>query len=72
VIDRQKLKALNAETVAAMLKDDELELAFLQLHSLTNLRALGEMIPRDAADATAPDIAEQGGFGAAGSPSVKH
>ena len=58
VIDRQKLKALDAKTVFALLQRDELELLFQHLHSLANLRALGERLLR-AADDTAPASAEQ-------------
>jgi hypothetical protein len=72
VIDRQKLKALDADTLTTMLKSDELELAFLQLHSLANLRALGEKMPQPTAEATAPDPGRQDGRDNDGTPPVKH
>lgn len=53
VVDRNKLKQLDAETVHGMLRSDELELIYLHLHSLVNLRLIGERMPQPADD-TAP------------------
>lgn len=50
-ISRAKLKALDAEQLAG---SDELELIYLHLHSLNNLRLLGERLPRPEAE---PDTA---------------
>lgn len=54
VINRTKLKELDAETVHGLLTSDELELIYLQLHSLPNLRVIGERMPREPAEDTAP------------------
>lgn len=54
VIDRQKLKTLDADTLLEMLRRDELELAYQQLHSLANLSRLGERLAQVAGE-TAPD-----------------
>lgn len=53
VVNRAKLKELDAETLATLLRSDELELIFLHLHSLANLRVIGERMPTEAED-TAP------------------
>lgn len=42
IVNRDKLKALGADTVSQMLKGDELELVFLHLFSLRNLGRLQE------------------------------
>lgn len=55
VIDRNKLKELDAETVHNMLRRDELELIYLHLHSLANLRVIGERMPKPEED-TAPSV----------------
>ncbi len=56
VIDRNKLKELDAETLQGLLKSDELELIYLQLHSLPNLRVIGERMPTQPAEDTAPPV----------------
>lgn len=57
-VDRAKLKALDPEQLAAMMRSDELELIYLHLHSMANLRHLGELAASDAGataeTATAP------------------
>jgi hypothetical protein len=53
VVDRNKLKDLDAETLKQLLQSDELELIYLQLHSMANLRVIGERLPKPAED-TAP------------------
>ena len=58
VVNRNKLKELDAETVHGLLRSDELELIYLQLHSLSNLRHLGERMP-EPAEETAPAIAPE-------------
>ncbi|MDJ0852222.1 MAG: SapC family protein [Myxococcota bacterium] len=44
VISRDRLKALEGDKLAALAKTDELELAYLHLHSLTNFRAMIERL----------------------------
>jgi len=60
VVNRAKLKELDAEKVIEMLRSDELETIFLHLHSLVNLRVIGERMPQHADDtAPAPEIAPE-------------
>lgn len=58
LVDRAKLKALSAETLHGLMQSDELELIYLHLHSLSNLRVLGERLPGPVDD-TAPQIETQ-------------
>lgn len=44
IVNRDKLKALGADVLAAMVKSDELELIFLHLFSLRNLNRLHEKL----------------------------
>lgn len=59
-IDREKLKALAPETLAAMAGTDELELCYIHLQSLNNLTPMARRIaavPTDAEAATpAPEV----------------
>ena len=65
VVDRQKLKALPAETLARMMAEDELECTFLHLASLRHFQGLiGRAGPRQtapAAPAAAPAEAPPAG-----------
>jgi hypothetical protein len=56
VVNRNKLKELDTDTLRNLLRSDELELAFLHLHSLVNLRRIGERLAMPAED-TAPAAA---------------
>ena len=54
-VSRAKLKALDAGQLVELARSDELELIYLHLHSLNNLRLLGERLPRpDVEPDTAP------------------
>jgi hypothetical protein len=53
VVERAKLKELDPATLHGLLASDELELIYLHLHSLPNLRVIGERMPRT--EATAPE-----------------
>ncbi|MBK1656245.1 hypothetical protein CKO29_16345 [Allochromatium vinosum] len=53
VVNRNKLKELDSDTLSEMVRADELELAYLQLCSLANFSVLGERLPK-VADDTAP------------------
>ncbi|TVQ88988.1 MAG: multidrug transporter [Chromatiaceae bacterium] len=53
VVDRHRLKALDAQAVHDLLHSDELDLIYLHLHSLNNLRLIGERLPATAATTTA-------------------
>ena len=44
VVDRKKLKALPAQTLAELAKTDELELVYLHLHSMRNFNILKDRI----------------------------
>lgn len=57
VVDRQKLKALPAATLAAMMAEDELECTFLHLASLRHFGELLRRVPAPA-DAAPPPLAE--------------
>ncbi len=73
VIDRNKLKELDAETLQDLLKSDELELIYLQLHSLPNLRVIGERMPTQPAEDTAPPVeADTGTTSYEGEEPTKH
>lgn len=50
-VNRERLKALPAETLAGLMQEDELELLYLHLHSLRNFTPTAERV---AVDATAP------------------
>ncbi len=50
-VDRAKLKALPAETLAAMMAQDELECLFLHLGSLRHFGEMARRLPRAAAGA---------------------
>ncbi|GGO88393.1 peptidase [Marinobacterium nitratireducens] len=54
VVDREKLKALEPETLAKMMKSDELECTFLHLHSL---RHFNDMVGRMASRSPAAGVA---------------
>lgn len=58
VIDRNKLKALDAEALHGLMQSDELDLVFLHLHSLPNLRIIGERLaaPAYPSEDTAPPV----------------
>jgi hypothetical protein len=71
VIDRNKLKALNAETVHGLMTSGELELIYLQLHSLPNLRVIGERMPRGTTEETAPP-ADTGAMEESSEKATKH
>ena len=49
VINREKLKALSAEDVQKLFDNDGLELVYLHLQSMQNLRKVLKNIPVDAA-----------------------
>jgi hypothetical protein len=53
VVNRTKLKELDAETLHGLMQRDELELIYLHLHSLANLRLIGERMPQPATGAEA-------------------
>jgi hypothetical protein len=53
-VDREKLKALPAETLAELAKTNELELIYVHLQSMRNL---SRMLPRAAAEKTDLDAA---------------
>jgi hypothetical protein len=57
-INRDKLKALSAETVAAMHQTDELDLCYAHLHSLANMTPLAERVFKAATPAEEPAPAE--------------
>jgi hypothetical protein len=71
VVNRAKLKELDAATIHRLLTSDELELIYLQLHSLPNIRILGERMPREPAEDTAPP-ADPGADEALGPDATKH
>lgn len=56
VINRGRLKALDGDRLAELARTDALELAYLQMHSLHNLKRMRELLGSSAA-ATAPDAA---------------
>ncbi|MCP3869782.1 MAG: SapC family protein [Gammaproteobacteria bacterium] len=60
VINRARLKELGDDKIGGMLRSDELETIFLHLHSLGNLRVIGERMP-GAAEDTAPGIETENG-----------
>lgn len=62
-IDRERLKALSAETLAQLARTDELELAFLQLHSMRNLSAMANRAQASPAQAASAPKAEESGDG---------
>ena len=49
-IERDRLKALSGDQLAELARTDELELAYLQLHSLRNLSAMANRIAPQPAD----------------------
>ena len=54
-INREKLKAIDTETLQTMLSTDELELCFVHLQSLNNLTSIAEKsVNSSAADSAAP------------------
>lgn len=55
VVDREKLKAISADDVALMFRNDELECTYLHLHSL---RHFGEMLDRMPAVAETAALSE--------------
>lgn len=59
-VNRDKLKALDTETLAGLARSDELELVYLHLHSLNNLRVIGERLT-STADGAAPPLAGDAG-----------
>lgn len=69
VVDRNRLKALDAQTVHDLLHSDELDLIYLHLHSLNNLRLIGERLPGTPA-ATATTAPPAAPTAANGSPSA--
>src|SRR6185369_12795602 len=50
-VDRARLKALPADTVAELLRNDTFELVYLHLNSMRNLAALRERLPAGASKA---------------------
>lgn len=58
IVSREKLKALPAETVAELLKRDELELIFTHLASLNNFTAMAERA-RSAQPPAPPPVVEE-------------
>ena len=57
VVNRARLNALEDAQIGEMLRADELETIFFHLHSLANLRLIGERLPAAAAgEETAPGI----------------
>jgi len=55
-IDRAKLKALPADTVAELMRNDALELAYLHLNSLRNLGALRERLATSPPKTDGPSL----------------
>jgi hypothetical protein len=53
VVNRERLKALSAERLAELARTDELELAYLHLHSLRNLQAMRARFEESAGEAPA-------------------
>lgn len=73
--NRERVKALPAETLAELAKTDQLELLFLHLHSMRNFSAMAERLggkrvaaPAETADAIAP---ARRGSGKAGADEAK-
>lgn len=70
-VNRERLKALPAETLVQLAKTDEMELLYLHLHSMRNFPAMGERLgskrgaaPAGADEATAPAERKTGTSGA--------
>lgn len=59
VINREKLRRLTDEQLAAMVRGGELELAYLHLHSLHHLQGLGQSFGVEAEAATASGAAPE-------------
>jgi len=57
-IDRDKLKALPAETLHAMAQTDELELCYLHMQSLNNLTPMARRIVSEGAAAPTDEVEE--------------
>ncbi len=47
---------MDAETLHGLMGSDELELIYLHLHSLPNLRLIGERMPTHTVEDTAPAV----------------
>jgi hypothetical protein len=57
VVNRERLKALPAETLAELLKTDELELTFIHLSSMDNFAGVVERTVRRRSEESAPKAA---------------
>ncbi len=55
-VNRDKLKALSGESVRALLTSNMMELIFLHLQSLNNLRSLASRIPKGQGAVDLPDL----------------
>lgn len=55
-VDRDKLKALPGDKVKELLESNSMELIFLHLQSLGNLRSLASRIPKEHGAADLPDV----------------
>ena len=55
-VDREKLKVLSGDKVQELLQSNSMELIFLHLQSLGNLRSLASRIPKEHEDASLPDV----------------
>lgn len=59
-IERERLKALSGAQLAELASSDELELAYLHLHSLRNVRAMADrVVPKATSPADEPADAEK-------------
>ena len=56
-VNRDKVKALDADTLAELVKVDELELIYLHLHSMQNITEVAGQVSAAAADEMASDTA---------------
>jgi len=55
-VDRDKLKTLSGDKVKELLESNSMELIFLHLQSLGNLRSLASRIPKEHGAADLPDV----------------
>ena len=53
-MSRDKLKALSGEVLAGLAKTDELELIYLHMHSMQNLRETIKKLPEGAGPTATP------------------
>ena len=55
-IQRERLKALSGEQLSSLARTDELELAYLHLHSLRNFSSMAKRVATDASDRAAQTL----------------